>query len=166
MDCQGNLILHGLPADMNVTPQSLIKADGGLCAGLWLYYVWMCCAAEKNNNGSYIWCSSMNTWEWMWQEWRPPPPQRELQPKKSQGQVCRLRCATVVDWQQREGAAAWTGALHLLKINSNLSVAATRHIWTTAFTQYSLVRFYAGSPQMKSQRRLKGYLILDFTDIL
>lgn len=34
MDCQGNMILRGLPADINVMPQSLSKLTEGLCAGL------------------------------------------------------------------------------------------------------------------------------------
>lgn len=58
-----------------------------------------------------------------------------------------------------ERTAAWMSASHLLKINSNLSVAATKHIWTTDFTKkswFQMIRFYAGFRLVK----IKGQRVI------
>lgn len=85
--------------DASAMPQTLLQLEN------WMYSChWDLClnTAVQKRNSTYIWCSSMSAGEKVWQEWRLPPPQRELQPRKSQGQVCQLKCATAVEWQHRE----------------------------------------------------------------
>lgn len=90
----------------------------------------------------------------MWQDWRLPPPRRELQPQNAK---VKSVGSNVPQWwtDSTERAAAWMAALHLLKINSNISVAAT----TKEFGQV-LCRFSTG----EKSEEVKGFYT--YTDIL
>lgn len=101
MDCQGNLILHGLPADINVMPQSLSKLTEDCVQPATVLCLDVLCCAEKQQ--WFIHLVQLN------EHWRVEVTRMKVAATsegaattKSQGQVCRCKCATEVDWQHTE----------------------------------------------------------------
>lgn len=125
MNRQGNLILLGPPADTNRTATKPIKADGRSAR---LDRVWIYCAAEKKQQQLIHLLQLSEHWGVDVTRMKIAATSEgaaatKLPRSSLSAQMCHSGGLT-----STERAAAWTGELHLLKINSNLSVAATRHI--------------------------------------